>query len=199
SPIRTAVATGAEASTCTPLRRYQWSTRAAPSRSGAPTRSPAHTYEVVREPGWEVTSSAARPPVRCTVRLRREPDGTGIATASDSTSPPGGTSTPGAPANRSGRALPGAIALAPERPPAGTATVPAASRSGARPYAFENRTRTASPPAVTRTVCRSVQSWKARPATVNGSGGNWSGAASCGVQTQVSTHRGRTVGSAIDG
>lgn len=64
SPTMTAAAVVSGDQTSTPLRKYQWAVEAAPGRSSSRTWSPASRYEVVREPGCEVTLSDACPCAR---------------------------------------------------------------------------------------------------------------------------------------
>src|SRR5690606_5714277 len=111
------------AATRSPHRKYQWSTAAASGRSRSPTWSPADRYEVVRDPGWEVTP--ARPVATWSVTARLDPAATATSTGSDSTSPPAGTATDRRPPNVTPRTVPGSTALTPAAPPRGSATVTA--------------------------------------------------------------------------
>src|SRR5690606_37254053 len=176
--------------TSMPLMRYQWSTGVASGRSVASTWLPASRYEVVREPGCEVSPGVACPSAMYTVTVRLLRGAKGKSSGSETICAPTGITTLVRPWKVTGTALWGSMADTPACPPAGSATVTAVIGRGAVPNAFDSRSRIREPPTETRTVCRRVVLTRKGSGLVNGGGGRFSGSASCGMATQVCTQRG---------
>src|SRR5262245_4132419 len=165
--------------TSTPLRKYQWSTGVAPGRSASSTWFPASRYDVVREPGCDVT--AWRTSARYIVTARFAAAGSATCTGSETTWAPAGITTEARPENVTRCDVPARLALTPARPSIGSATDTAVTVSSAPPNTLDSRSRTAAPPIDGRTVCRSVRS-------ASGTGGMLSGSVSWGAAAQVPTH-----------
>ncbi len=149
--------------------------------------SPCTRYDVVREPGWEVSASEAWPRAVYAVTVSSDPARSSKSSGSETIWAPTGTVVASRPAKVTRRRLPGSTALTPALPSRGRATVTAVSGSGVSPYALEKRSRMRGPPAVTRTVCRRVVSTSTDDAPVYGAGGRLAGSVSWGMPVQVCT------------
>jgi hypothetical protein len=110
-----------------------------------------------------------------------------MATGSETTWAPAGTTTDVSPLKVSARELFGTIPETPARPSAGNATAAAVIGRSVVPNAFEKRTRISRPPIEVCTVCRTVVSASTESAPVNGAGGRFPGSVSCGIAVQVCT------------